>query len=263
MILLALGFVRCDSLGNTFLLFDLTEQENRMVQSILRDPTLPTAASELCQKHKTDGVLIVHRADNHILTTIVNKDGSPGGLCLNGARCIAWHLWRTYRMPPRITLRMGNTLIDCQKKGSRVSVGVPKGKYHGRHKILAASETFTGSIVDVGNPHFIVFEGIHPDWLVMHGESIATHPGFTEGTNVEFVQKVSDSQYFMQIYERGVGYSHACSSACVALTTLLYRTNQLTEGTIINIKMPGGEVFAQIDSFGLIQIEAEKPGFFV
>ena len=260
--LLAMSSISCNSLGNTFLLYDLSAMPQDVVHRQILDPALPKAAHELCTEDNKDGILLVYTSGTmgfKPMVDIINRDGSPGDLCLNGVRCAAHYLWSTYKCPPRMTLRMGNNLIDCQKRRGGISLGVPIGSYSGRHSIDISGRQYSGYIVDVGNPHFIIFDTVNPEWLVMNGEAFATHPDFTHGTNTEFVQKISENEFFMQIYERGVGYSEACSSACVALITLLYRQEKLAAGSIVNIRMPGGEVYGTIDSFGLVQIEAENP----
>ena len=267
MMLLAMSFISCNSLGNTFLLYDLSALPDFAISVMCSDPELPSTVRELCRKHDKDGVLFVYpTAKEHSSTRvdIINRDGSPGGLCLNGIRCAASYLWKKHRLPKRFTIQMGKRLIDCQKKHRRISLGVPVGKYAGEHTLHISNNSYiisryAGHKVDVGNPHFINFAKIDPVWLAQHGNLLVAHPDFAHGTNIEFVQKISDSQYFMQIYERGVGYSQACGSACVALATLLYEQKRLPVGARINITMPGGQVRASIDHFGLVQIEAEKP----
>ena len=262
MTLLAMSFVQCNSLGNTFLLYDLSAMAESTWQERFSDPQLGSTVRELCQQHGKDGVLLVYaqgEMSRKPVVDIINSDGSPGDLCLNGARCAALYLGNTYKYSRRITLRMGNNLIDCQKKGTNISVGVPVGQYRGQNRVNISDRELLGYMVDVGNPHFLIFDNFSSLWLKLHGEECATHPDFTNGTNIEIVQKLPDSSYSMHIYERGVGYSQACSSACVALITLLFRQKSLPVGRVINIIMPGGSILGSIDQFGLVQIEAEKP----
>lgn len=73
--------------------------------------------------------------------------------------------------------------------------------------------------VSMGNPHAVIFvpdigkvdvEGV--------GRAVETHERFPEKTNVEFIERVSDTELKMKVWERGAGITLACGTgACASL----------------------------------------------
>jgi diaminopimelate epimerase len=84
-----------------------------------------------------------------------------------------------------------------------------------------------GAIVNVGNPHFVLFvetEDFNAHGLRWQqlGEQISISPLFLHGTNVEFVRVLSSSEIAFRIYERGCGPTTSsgtgtCASAAAAM----------------------------------------------
>jgi diaminopimelate epimerase len=99
-------------------------------------------------------------------------------------------------------------------------------------KIDGVTGPIEGAMVNVGNPHFVMF--VDSDDFSSHGMSwqelgakIAVDPLFRFGTNVEFVRVVNNGEIEFRIYERGVGPTHssgtgtcASSAAAIALRNL-------------------------------------------
>jgi diaminopimelate epimerase len=85
-----------------------------------------------------------------------------------------------------------------------------------------------GAMVNVGNPHFVLF--VEKEDFSAHGLSwqelgarISTNPLFSHGTNVEFVRVLSHSEIAFRIYERGCGPTTSsgtgtCASSAAAMT---------------------------------------------
>ncbi len=84
-----------------------------------------------------------------------------------------------------------------------------------------------GAMVNVGNPHFVLFVdtddfGAHGHSWQEIGERISTSPLFPHGTNVEFVQVMSETEIAFRIYERGCGPTTSsgtgtCASSAAAM----------------------------------------------
>jgi diaminopimelate epimerase len=84
-----------------------------------------------------------------------------------------------------------------------------------------------GAMVNVGNPHFVLF--VETDDFSAHGLSwqelgarISTNPLFAHGTNVEFVRVLSPSEIAFRIFERGCGPTTSsgtgtCASSAAAM----------------------------------------------
>jgi len=85
--------------------------------------------------------------------------------------------------------------------------------------LKAAGQEFTGTVVNVGNPHFVVFcedaDAVDLDHI---GPEIEHHPLFPARINVEFVSRVKDSPdtLRMRVWERGSGITKACGTGASA-----------------------------------------------
>jgi diaminopimelate epimerase len=85
-----------------------------------------------------------------------------------------------------------------------------------------------GAMVNVGNPHFVLFveaEDFSAHGLAWQqlGAQISTSPLFPHGTNVEFVRVLSPTEIAFRIYERGCGPTTSsgtgtCASSAAAMT---------------------------------------------
>ena len=225
-----------ESLGNKFILFD---QPNHKIT--------PQIAKELCKKHSIDGVLIVHRGTPPSIT-MFNADGSDGQLCLNGARCVAHYLHTKHNFPNQFDLLMGNKTIATTIEGDLITQKIPLGASLGAKKITCDAGEFCGHVVDVGNPHFIIFQKQNLDWLTKNGHLIESHTSFPNKTNVEFVWPTGPSAYTALIYERGCGVTQACSSGAAAITQLLHEKKLHDETAHLKVCMesPRTTAFMQV-----------------
>jgi diaminopimelate epimerase len=84
-----------------------------------------------------------------------------------------------------------------------------------------------GAMVNVGNPHFVIFVdsddfGSHGlSWQALGGQ-ISVSPLFPHGTNVEFVKVLSKGEIAFRIFERGCGPTTSsgtgtCASSAAAM----------------------------------------------
>jgi len=175
-----------------------------------------------------------------------NTDGSDGQLCLNGARCAANYLYKYHNYPNQFELTMGEKTITntIEHKNETITITqkIPTGAYLGEKRIAANKRDFLGHIVDIGNPHFIVFEQTDRKWLEHYGRSIEQHKAFPNKTNVEFIwpHKTKKNAYHILVYERGCGVTQACSSAAAAVTQLLRKKKRVRLNEPVNLCMLGG-----------------------
>ena len=259
-----LPVITYSSLGNRFLLYDLRDSTRDDIARMLHDPGLTPLAQELCSTYATDGVLLAWRTqDNHgtFCVEVVNADGSNGGLCLNGIRCVAHYLF-TQGLESPLTVRMGDKSIVYRTNSAHtphtISLTLPGGHYAGKREIRIDDTQYSGAIVDVGNPHFMIFEQKSIDWLKAHGSFFENNPLFPHRTNTEFVWQSDAHTYNMLVYERGCGITAACSSACVALITVLAAEKKIANGEAITIIMSGGSLRGWIEGAS-VTLEAEMP----
>jgi diaminopimelate epimerase len=175
---------------------------------------------------RPDGLILVRtsRRGADCAMEIYNADGSRPETCGNGLRCaakLAAELGRVDRDEFTVETDAGIRGAHVEWKGGRV---VSARVAMGRARILAADEdvvlgadSMRGTIVDVGNPHFVILVDDERGSRVGEwGPAIASHARFPAGTNVEFLARRSEGLH-LRVWERGVGETRACGSgACAA-----------------------------------------------
>ena len=243
-------FIKCQSLGNDFILFDWLEQTNTKISTVLQSYKWPEFAQKICKRHLAigaDGILIVRKnLANQLAGLIFNADGSNGYKCLNGMRCIAHYLVGKQNYPENLEVFMGDQLIKCQVT-SKVILNVGKISYQQAHQLAIADQTISGHIVSAGNPHFIILQETSLDWLTKHGAYIEQHSDFPNRTNVEFVWPIDQTSYQVLVYERGCGITLACGTGAAAVLQTLYRLDKVKQNESITLHMQGGVIESYID----------------
>ena len=272
-------FTKYQSLGNDFLFFDWYEKNTQFIKSNLNSENWPQFVKSLCKRGKNvgaDGVLILTKniPDSTPNVKIFNSDGTDGGLCLNGARCVADYLLKKHNFPNKFSIFMrkpsSNKKIEIKIKrpnSSLITQFIEPTATFEQKTITTPAGSFKGFFVDIGNPHFIIFQKQTIEWLSQNGEYIEQHKMFPDKTNVEFVwardtsiydTRVYDTRvYDTRVYERGCGITQACSSGAAAITNLLFLQKKIDQNKTIKISMPGGTVECWIGTDGSIALEAE------
>jgi diaminopimelate epimerase len=237
-------FFKYHSLGNDFIIAEDTGTTYE-----------PEEIMGLCDRHigiGADGVLIFKGSD----VVIYNSDGSNGQICLNGARCVAFHLHNFHNFPKKITITMGHKKIEHIIEDNLITQYIEAGSYQGEKTISIDDRDYKGGVVDVGNPHFVVPQKTTIEWLIKHGSLIEYHEEFPDRTNIEFIWPEAENSYKMLIYERGCGITLACSSGAAAIITLLSAA-QLPPLKKISLHMPGGTIICWQTEEKKIALQAE------
>jgi len=204
-----------------------------------------------------DGVLVLTNDNDQFHVKVFNSDGSDGQVCLNGARCVAHHLYQEGYEGKELKIFMGKKVIE--NKG--LTQYIELGSYAIPKTIETPAGIFVGHVVDVSNPHFIVFAKQTREWLEKNGQHLSKHPNFPKQTNIEFVwpHKSEKNKYNVLVYERGCGVTQACSSGAAAITTLLFEQNKIEIDEKITLLMLGGSLQTWITKNKKIALQANKP----
>src|SRR3989338_293477 len=104
-------FVKYQSLGNDFIVFDWFKKPTSFIQEELKDAQWKEFVIKTCDRHfgvGADGVLIITCCPQEGVPEILvfNADGSNGQTCLNGLRCVAKHLFDTHHFPKEFRIKM-------------------------------------------------------------------------------------------------------------------------------------------------------------
>lgn len=178
-----------------------------------------------------------------------NADGSEGRMCGNAVRCIGKYVYERGLTDKReLTLETLSGLkqltLHPSPDGGVESVTVGMGGFVIEQKDLAleaAGKRFRGTVVNVGNPHFVVFcDDAEAVDLPAAGPAIENHPMFPDRINVEFVSVAGPARLRMRVWERGSGITLACGTGACATAAAA-----VTAGIVSSpctIVMDGGEL---------------------
>lgn len=221
-------FVKAQAAGNDFLILEETAAMGRHAQ----------LARTLCARHTgvgADGIeFLERRTDGSFFLRLFNADGSEAELSGNGTRCVAAWLAESEGLL-EVTLGTHGGVRKCRvivkEKETpwwiETGMGVPRVMPR-TIKIAGVTGPIEGLMVNVGNPHFVIFPehedfGSHGmSWQEL-GAKVAVDPIFKFGTNVEFVRVLKKDEIAFRIYERGCGPTTSsgtgtCASAAAAMT---------------------------------------------
>jgi diaminopimelate epimerase len=218
-------FVKAHACGNDFLI--LEEEVARRQHAAL--------ARKLCSRQTgigADGIEFLERRPNgEFFLRLFNADGSEAELSGNGTRCVAAWLASSEGIDEVLLgTRGGPRICHVVEDADPVyliesEMGVPR--VLPRTLELPDVGNVVGAMVNVGNPHFVIF--VDTDDFSAHGlawqtlgAQISTSTLFAHGTNVEFVKVVSESEIAFRIFERGCGPTTSsgtgtCASSAAAM----------------------------------------------
>ncbi len=218
-------FVKAEARGNDFL----------VIEEALAAGAHAAMAKKLCSRHTgvgADGIEFAdRRADGSWFLRLFNADGSEAELSGNGTRCVAAWLAESEGLE-EVALGTQGGVRRCRvvrREGDEVWVetgmGVPRVME--RRVQIAGVGEIAGAMVNVGNPHFVLFPeredfgALGMSWQEL-GAKVSVDPVFQFGTNVEFVRLADDKKVEFRIFERGCGPTESsgtgtCASAAAAM----------------------------------------------
>jgi diaminopimelate epimerase len=263
-------FVKAHACGNDFLIIDEPLAQRRHAD----------LARKLCARNTSvgaDGIEFLDRKpDGGLFLRLFNADGSEAELSGNGTRCVAAWLASSEGMQS-VALGTHGGVRTCHVVEAADPVyliesdmGVPR--VMPRTIELPGVGNVPGAMVNVGNPHFVLFVG--NDDFSAHGHSwqelgakISINPLFRHGTNVEFVRILSPSEIAFRIYERGCGPTAssgtgtcASSAAAMVLRGVDRELTAVAEGGPQRTVWPSNDVVMQLTGPAKIICRGEVNG---
>lgn len=252
MILDSFPFSKYHGLGNDLILIDGIERPD------LLSFEWAAQAPALCDRHTGiggDGLLVVAPApDADARVTVINADGSDGGVCGNGLRCVARHLIERHAAHPqriRLLTPRGRTGVRCTASGpfaATVDMGAPTldapaipvlagtPRVVDADPIVALTPGVRMTCVSMGNPHAVFFvEDAGAVDLAQLGPRIERHPIFPQRVNVQIAQVLSPTRALVRTWERGAGVTRACGTGACATLVAGVLTNRLDRRATIEL----------------------------
>ncbi|HZY63443.1 MAG TPA: diaminopimelate epimerase [Edaphobacter sp.] len=218
-------FVKAHACGNDFLIIEESMAQRRHAD----------LARKLCARNTgigADGIEFLDRKPGgELFLRLFNADGSEAELSGNGTRCVAaWLASSEGKQQVAFGTHGGvRTCKVIEAAGDHFLIESEMGlpKVMPRTIELPGIGNVEGAMVNVGNPHFVLF--VDTEDFSAHGKRwqelgarISTSPLFPHGTNVEFVRVLSPSKIAFRIYERGCGPTTSsgtgtCASSAAAM----------------------------------------------
>jgi diaminopimelate epimerase len=218
-----IAFTKASACGNDFLIVrgeginDLSELSRRM-----------------CDRHHgigADGVEWTFpdsEADVgvDVRVRLFNADGSEAEISGNGTRCVAADIAdRTGKKEVVVRTAAGMKtcrLIERQVATFEFESEMGSAEVGGQLAIETMWVRAIGTVVSMGNPHFVIFVQQFQEGWQKQAALIQTQPQFPQGTNVEYVIVRGPNEIEIRIFERGVGETlssgtGSCASAVAAI----------------------------------------------
>jgi diaminopimelate epimerase len=263
-------FVKAHACGNDFLIIDENLAQRRHAE----------LARKLCARNTSvgaDGIEFLERRPNgELFLRLFNADGSEAELSGNGTRCVAAWL-ASSEGSQDVALGTHGGVRSCHVVEAadplyviESEMGVPRVMQ--RTIVLPGVGNVAGAMVNVGNPHFVLF--VDSDDFSAHGHSwqefgarISMSPLFPHGTNVEFVRVISENEITFRIYERGCGPTTssgtgtcASSAAAMALRGVARELTANAEGGPQRTVWPSAEAVMRLTGPAEIICKGEVAG---
>ena len=256
-------YTKMHGAGNSFLLTESLHGE-------LAGEDLGVLAQRLCSEETGPGadgmIVLVPAADADLGMLFFNSDGSRGEMCGNGARCVGRYLHDkglTDKTVITLETLSGIKILtlhpDETGQVREVSVGmgpgVPMqvllpggetGTFVGG-RVRAAGQAFTGTAIDMGNPHLVLFvEDALAAPVAEAGPVLERLPMFPDRANIEFAQILDETHIRMRVWERGSGITAACGTGACA-TAVAAAMAGLTRPENCTVLMDGGALSVSWD----------------
>ncbi len=249
-------FTKMHGCGNDYVYIDCRDGVPENVEEL---------AIRLSDRHKGiggDGIILICSSDKaDFLMRIFNADGSEGKMCGNGIRCVAKYVFDkglTDKHHLEIDSLSGVKIIDIDPDAIpgdyetwiTVDMGTPETETLEETIQLSDGTRLTGSIISMGNPHFVVYSDEKPsDAMVLGQGPIAEkHERFPDRSNIEFARVTGKDEVEMRVWERGSGETMACGTgACATAVAAIQRG--LT-GNDVTVHLRGGDLRISLDERG-------------
>ncbi len=230
-------FYKYQGTGNDFIIID-----NR---SLLFDKTNVKNIAKLCDRRfgiGADGLILL---ENHpkvdFRMVYYNADGNESSMCGNGGRCITAFAKFLGVINNETTFEAIDGMHKAEVENGIVSLQM---------KDVSDIETFeTHSFLDTGSPHHVELVNDLKDYDVkFHGERIRYGAPYNEtGSNINFVNQISDNKFAVRTYERGVeDETLSCGTGVTAVAIAMHKSGATTSQDV-TLQTEGGELKIAFD----------------
>ncbi|MUU76824.1 diaminopimelate epimerase [Winogradskyella sp. HL2-2] len=231
-------FYKYQGTGNDFIMVD-----NRLQ---IIDKTNIKGIERLCDRRfgiGADGFILLENDEKSDFKMVYyNADGNESTMCGNGGRCI-------------VAFAKFLGIIENETEFIAIdglhNAKVEDGIVHLQMQDVSKIELFdTHQFLDTGSPHHVeMVSNISNYEVKSNGEKIRYNEPYNEaGSNVNFVEQLSNDNFAVRTYERGVeDETLSCGTGVTAVAIAMHKTGK-TESNQINLNTQGGQLKVTFNS---------------
>lgn len=250
-------FSKYHALGNDYVVVEHDQIENR---------STPENIERICAEHfgiGADGVLVreAEPDTSGFRVRIFNADGSQAEKSGNGLRIFARYLWDNSLVHGEsfmVITASGKVTCRVSDEGRIVTVDMGKVSFNShdipvagrprdviREKMDVNGEAVVFSAASIGNPHCVILcDKATSEKAQQLGPLIETERLFPNGINVQFLQMMDRKNLWIEIWERGVGYTLASGTSSCAAAAVAKRLGLCDSA--VTVHMPGGKLEIEV-----------------
>ena len=227
-------FQKYQGTGNDFIIINneslIFPQKNNQLISRLCDRKLGIGS---------DGLILITPSESIDYKMVYfNSDGNLGSMCGNGARC-------SVKFAQNNNLIKNQTIFNASD-GNHSATIVDNQVFLSMKDVLYIKSFGQDLILNTGSPHYIqIVEELDGFDVFKQGKKIRNSSEFKkEGINVNFVKIISDSEFYVRTFERGVeNETLSCGTGATAVALAMYHSGKTklknlkinTNGGILNV----------------------------
>lgn len=223
-------FFKYQGTGNDFILID--DRSNTFPKENI------SLIKRLCNRRfgiGSDGLILLQNSSSSDFRMVYfNADGNLGSLCGNGARCTVAFAKHLECISDKTTFEASDGLHYA-----RIESGIISLKMHDIYDI----ENFkTHSFLDTGSPHHVqIVNDLKRYNVYENGKRIREgKPYYEAGSNVNFVEQISENKFAIRTYERGVeNETLSCGTGATAVAVAMHFNKKTTANQVV-IEVEGG-----------------------
>ena len=191
----------------------------------------------------SDGLILINPSEKTDFEMLYfNSDGNLGSMCGNGARC-------SVKFAQKQKIIKSNTIFNACDGNHNATIN--KDLITLSMKPVDKIKTFNNDLfLDTGSPHYIRFvENIEGFNVYNEGKLIRNSSEFKdEGVNVNFVQIISENEFSVRTFERGVeDETLSCGTGVTAVALAMFHLKK-TNSKKLKIKTRGGELTVEFNN---------------
>ncbi|WP_151675325.1 diaminopimelate epimerase [Patiriisocius marinus] len=236
-----LPFYKYQGTGNDFVLVD-----NRQNIFPKNDTKL---IAHLCDRRLGVGgdgmILIEEDADVDFKMVYFNADGKESTMCGNGGRCIVQFAKFLNVISDKTTFNAVDGLHTAHIINDEVALGMIN--------VSEVKKAEKGVFLNTGSPHHIqMVKNIDVFNVFDTGRNIRNEIYGADGANVNFVEQISENEFKVRTYERGVEDETLSCGTGVTAVAIAMTELELTNEATVTLQTLGGVLkvsFTKMDGF--------------